>query len=183
MDIINKFHFIALNVIRLKHLKVHTCLFPAILDPFVRVELICGGKRIKKKRTSTKRNTLNPTWNEALVFNLHGKELSGCGGGGSATTSGGVTSSSFPASGSGPTGNAIQQGFSGSTSLPGVQLEMTVFNDNLLGTNEPLGRMVVGDQANGGPIAAAQWMELMAVRNAPARWHVLQHQQSTGDGC
>jgi C2 domain len=139
--------------------------------------LICGGKRIKKKRTSTKRNTLNPIWNEAIVFNLRGKDL--CCSGPASTSS--CTSSSFGVGGSGTAGNGAQQGSNNPTTLPGVQLEMTVFNDNLLGTNEPLGRVLVGDQVTAGP-AAAQWMELLAARNAPARWHVLQHQHSNGDG-
>ena len=39
-------------------------------DPFVKVSVIYGGKRLKKKKTSTKRNTCNPVWNEALVFSL-----------------------------------------------------------------------------------------------------------------
>ena len=36
----------------------------------VKVTLMQGGKKMKKKKTSTKRNTPNPTWNEALVFNV-----------------------------------------------------------------------------------------------------------------
>ena len=33
------------------------------------MSIIHHGKRIKKKKTSAKHNTLDPTWNEALVFN------------------------------------------------------------------------------------------------------------------
>ncbi|XP_052827355.1 synaptotagmin-1 isoform X1 [Octopus bimaculoides] len=40
------------------------------LDPYVKVTLIYAGKKIKRKKTTTKRNTHNPDWNEALVFNL-----------------------------------------------------------------------------------------------------------------
>jgi Ca2+-dependent lipid-binding protein len=36
----------------------------------VKVTILQGCKKVKKKKTSTKRNTTNPTWNEALVFNL-----------------------------------------------------------------------------------------------------------------
>ncbi|XP_064629385.1 synaptotagmin-10-like [Lineus longissimus] len=39
-------------------------------DPYVKVSLMCQGKRIKKRKTSVKKNTLNPVYNEALVFDV-----------------------------------------------------------------------------------------------------------------
>lgn len=40
-------------------------------DPYVKVLLNPGnGKKIKKKKTSTQHNVVNPVWNEALTFNL-----------------------------------------------------------------------------------------------------------------
>ncbi|XP_022235811.1 synaptotagmin-6-like isoform X1 [Limulus polyphemus] len=39
-------------------------------DPYVKVSLICQGKRIKKKKTTVKKSTLNPVYNEALVFDV-----------------------------------------------------------------------------------------------------------------
>jgi len=106
-------------------------------DAFVRVEMSCGGKRLKKKRTSTKKATSNPIWNEALVFNLHGRETS--------------------------TGREV--------SLAGVSIELVVLSDGLLGTSEALGRVTLGEQAAGAELS--HWNELLAVRNAPARWHML----------
>ncbi|XP_074654722.1 synaptotagmin-5-like [Tubulanus polymorphus] len=44
-------------------------------DPFAKVALIFGGKRLKKKKTTTLRGTQNPVWNEALVFNLGSESL------------------------------------------------------------------------------------------------------------
>ncbi|KAH9637514.1 hypothetical protein HF086_010925, partial [Spodoptera exigua] len=38
--------------------------------PYVKICLICQGKRIKKKKTTVKKNTLSPVYNEALVFDL-----------------------------------------------------------------------------------------------------------------
>nr|CAD7426211.1 unnamed protein product [Timema monikensis] len=39
-------------------------------DPYVKVYLLCQGKRIKKKKTTVKKATLNPVYNEALVFDV-----------------------------------------------------------------------------------------------------------------
>ena len=44
-------------------------------DPFVKVTLLYGGKRLKRKKTSAKRNTNNPIWNEALVFSVGNDSL------------------------------------------------------------------------------------------------------------
>jgi len=118
-----------------------------MVDPFVRVELTCGGKKLKKKRTSTKKATSNPTWNEALVFNLHGRETT--------------------------TPNPAAVGGREHLSLSGVGVEMAVLSDGVLGPGEPLGRLTIGDQAGGSAAELAHWHELVATRNAPARWHLL----------
>lgn len=39
-------------------------------DPYIKVILVCEGKRIKKKKTSVKKSTLNPVFNEALVYDV-----------------------------------------------------------------------------------------------------------------
>lgn len=39
-------------------------------DPYVKVSLICQGRRIKKRKTSVKKANLNPVYNEALVFDV-----------------------------------------------------------------------------------------------------------------
>lgn len=41
-----------------------------LLDPYVKVSLICDGRRLKKKKTSIKKNTLNPSYNEAIIFDI-----------------------------------------------------------------------------------------------------------------
>lgn len=48
---------------------VSTTTFPRA-DPYVKVSLMCEGRRLKKRKTSTKRNTLNPVYNEAIVFDV-----------------------------------------------------------------------------------------------------------------
>lgn len=39
-------------------------------DPYVKVSLICDGRRLKKRKTTTKKNTLNPVYNEAIIFDI-----------------------------------------------------------------------------------------------------------------
>lgn len=44
-------------------------------DPFVKVYLLSSGKRVKKKKTATRKATTNPVWNEALTFNISSANL------------------------------------------------------------------------------------------------------------
>ncbi|KAK2577084.1 hypothetical protein KPH14_005892 [Odynerus spinipes] len=44
-------------------------------DPYVKVYLLCRGKRIKKKKTTVKKNTLFPVYNEALVFDVPAENI------------------------------------------------------------------------------------------------------------
>ncbi|XP_034937732.1 synaptotagmin-10-like isoform X2 [Chelonus insularis] len=39
-------------------------------DPYVKIYLLCQGKRLKKKKTTVKKNTLFPIYNESLVFDV-----------------------------------------------------------------------------------------------------------------
>ncbi|EDO34383.1 predicted protein, partial [Nematostella vectensis] len=43
-------------------------------DPYVKVSLLINGKRVKKKKTSTKKSDLHPVFNEAVSFDIS-KEL------------------------------------------------------------------------------------------------------------
>ncbi|XP_054269424.1 synaptotagmin-5 isoform X1 [Macrosteles quadrilineatus] len=45
------------------------------IDPFVKVYLLSSGKRVKKKKTATRKATTNPVWNEALTFNISSANL------------------------------------------------------------------------------------------------------------
>jgi Ca2+-dependent lipid-binding protein len=38
--------------------------------PFIRVALLVDGKKVKRKKTSVKKGTTAPVWNEALSFNV-----------------------------------------------------------------------------------------------------------------
>lgn len=41
----------------------------------MKASLICDGRRLKKRKTSIKKNTLNPTYNEALVFDIPNENI------------------------------------------------------------------------------------------------------------
>lgn len=55
-------------VMKAKDLKLSTAAPSA--DPFVRVCLMVEGKKVKRKKTSVRRGSVNPVWNEGLAFNV-----------------------------------------------------------------------------------------------------------------
>lgn len=50
-----------------------------ISDPYVKVTLIQNGRRTKKKKTSTKKNKVNPVFNEAISFDIPNESLDNTG--------------------------------------------------------------------------------------------------------
>lgn len=93
--------------------------------------------RRKRKKTTTKRQTNNPVWNEALVFGVE------------------------------------------RCVLADSHVELAVFSDGLLGTDEPLGETVVGARSTGDELA--HWLNVVALKTAMARWHRLQPPTSAAD--
>ncbi|XP_061125340.1 synaptotagmin-10 [Syngnathus typhle] len=57
-----------LTVIKCRNLKAMD--ITGSSDPYVKVHLICEGRRLKKRKTTTKKSTLNPIYNEAIVFDI-----------------------------------------------------------------------------------------------------------------
>lgn len=61
---------IAMNILKNKITNVFY-----LSDPYVKVSLMCHGRRIKKKKTSVKKCTLNPVYNEAIVFDVPSENI------------------------------------------------------------------------------------------------------------
>ncbi|GFO13832.1 vertnin [Plakobranchus ocellatus] len=59
---------LTLTVVKARNLKAMD--ITGYADPYVKVCLMCQGRRFKKRKTSVQRNTLNPVFNEALVFDV-----------------------------------------------------------------------------------------------------------------
>ncbi|XP_071792487.1 synaptotagmin-10-like [Asterias amurensis] len=59
---------LTLTVIKARNLKAMD--ITGASDPYVKVSMVCQGKRVKKKKTTVKKNTLNPVYNEAMVFDI-----------------------------------------------------------------------------------------------------------------
>ncbi|XP_033629389.1 synaptotagmin-5-like [Asterias rubens] len=64
-----------LTVVIMKARNLKTMDISGSADPFVKVTLIQGGKRFKKKKTTVRKNTCNPVWNEAIIFNVPASSL------------------------------------------------------------------------------------------------------------
>ncbi|XP_076231389.1 synaptotagmin 1 isoform X2 [Calliopsis andreniformis] len=99
-------------------------------DPYVKIALMQNGKRLKKKKTSIKKCTLNPYYNESFTFEVPFEQ--------------------------------IQK----------VQLVVTVVDYDRIGTSEPIGKVILGYNANGTELR--HWSDMLASPRRPiAQWHTL----------
>ncbi|KAF7637005.1 hypothetical protein Mgra_00003584 [Meloidogyne graminicola] len=100
-------------------------------DPYVKIVLMQNGKRLKKKKTSIKKCTLNPYYNESFSFEVPFEQ--------------------------------IQK----------VMLLITVMDYDKLGSNDAIGRVLLGCAATGAELR--HWMDMLASPRRPiAQWHTLQ---------
>ena len=51
-------------------LNITIIVFFAITDPFIKVVLLFDGKKVKKKKTSTRKQETNPVYNECMIFDV-----------------------------------------------------------------------------------------------------------------
>ncbi|XP_065206739.1 synaptotagmin 1-like isoform X1 [Planococcus citri] len=99
-------------------------------DPYVKIALMQNGKRLKKKKTSIKKCTLNPYYNESFTFEVPFEQ--------------------------------IQK----------VNLMITVVDYDRIGTSEPIGKVILGYNAQGTELR--HWSDMLASPRRPiAQWHTL----------
>ncbi|CAL8283392.1 unnamed protein product [Boreogadus saida] len=117
-----------INIMEAKNLKKMDV--GGLSDPFVKVVLQHQGKRLKKKKTSVKQNTLNPYFNESFSFEIPFSQ--------------------------------IQK----------VQVLITVYDYDKLGSNDAIGKCWIGFGSSG--IGLRHWSEMLANPRRPcAQWHKL----------
>ncbi|XP_077068879.1 synaptotagmin Va isoform X2 [Siphateles boraxobius] len=103
-------------------------------DPFVKVVLQHNGKRLKKKKTTVKQNTLNPYFNESFSFEIPFAQ--------------------------------VQK----------VQVLITVYDYDKLGSNDAIGKCWIGFGASG--VGLRHWSDMLANPRRPvAQWHTLQPEE------
>ncbi|XP_070707323.1 synaptotagmin-A-like [Pempheris klunzingeri] len=119
---------LTVNIMEAKNLKKMDV--GGLSDPYVKIVLQQNGKRIKKKKTTVKKNTLNPYFNESFSFDVPFEQ--------------------------------IQK----------VQVVITVFDYDKLGSNDPIGKTFVGYGATG--VGLRHWSDMLANPRRPvAQWHTL----------
>ncbi|XP_077415443.1 synaptotagmin Va isoform X1 [Vanacampus margaritifer] len=123
---------LTVNIMEAKNLKKMDV--GGLSDPFVKVVLQHNGKRLKKKKTTVKQNTLNPYFNESFSFEIPFSQ--------------------------------IQK----------VQVIITVYDYDKLGSNDPIGKCWIGYGASG--VGLRHWSDMLANPRRPvAQWHVLQTEE------
>ncbi|XP_069381092.1 synaptotagmin Va isoform X1 [Paralichthys olivaceus] len=123
---------LTVNIMEAKNLKKMDV--GGLSDPFVKVVLQHNGKRLKKKKTSVKQNTLNPYFNESFSFEIPFSQ--------------------------------IQK----------LQVVITVYDYDKLGSNDPIGKCWIGYGASG--VGLRHWSDMLANPRRPvAQWHTLQPEE------
>ncbi|XP_075890519.1 synaptotagmin-1-like [Nelusetta ayraudi] len=119
---------LTVNIMEAKNLKKMDV--GGLSDPYVKIVLQQNGKRIKKKKTTVKKNTLNPYFNESFSFEVPFEQ--------------------------------IQK----------VQVVITVYDYDKLGSNDPIGGTFMGYGATG--VGLRHWSDMLANPRRPvAQWHTL----------
>lgn len=123
------------------------------LDPYVKIALMQNGKRLKKKKTSIKKCTLNPYYNESFTFEVPFEQIQ-------------VFSKLIIKNKS---TTFLTFFFINSQK---VQLMVTVVDYDRIGTSDPIGKVILGCNASGTELR--HWSDMLASPRRPiAQWHTL----------
>ena len=123
-------------------------------DPYVKIALMQNGKRLRKKKTSIKKCTLNPYYNESFSFEVPYEHIQV-----------GKVSDWCPGIKKTP------------TLLQRVQLLITVVDYDRVGASEPIGKVLLGCDQKGPELR--HWSEMLASPRRPvAQWHTLKEIES-----
>ncbi|UYV77922.1 SYT2 [Cordylochernes scorpioides] len=134
-------------------------------DPYVKIAILQNGKRIKKKKTSIKKCTLNPYFNESFTFEIPFEQIQSFREIGSWNRLGKWRIESFIQ------GIYLLMSVV-ADSVMKVNLSVTVVDYDRIGTSDPIGRVILGCNASGTEMR--HWMDMLASPRRPiAQWHSL----------
>lgn len=139
-----------------------TSLF-SLSDPYVKIHLMQNGKRLKKKKTTIKKNTLNPYYNESFSFEVPCEQ---------------IEVHIFPWT---QVYTQIQHIYNTSEinffvlcyfHVQKVQIAVTVLDYDKIGKNDAIGKVLLGGNSTG--TEQRHWSDMLANPRRPiAQWHSL----------
>ncbi len=139
-------------------LKSIQTLFICSTDPYVKIHLMQNGKRLKKKKTTIKKNTLNPYYNQSFSFEVPSEQIQ--------------VELEFHFC---PFLTCMVLDYS-SLSFQKVQVVVAVLDYDKIGKNDAIGKVFIGLNSTG--TEQCHWSDMLANPRRPiAQWHALKPEE------